>query len=72
MDNNDTTPHPQPVKHSSRNSFGIDYYATEEEAEEAVRLAAGEVAVNGGWYDGQRTCRDPGGDKPGLFAVIVP
>lgn len=67
---------PVPVRTSSRTCFGIEWYASEEEALLAAKLKPGRI--NGGWYDGQYTGRDSGfdgvdpdtGDK--LFAITVP
>ena len=64
---------PRPVKHDSRNCFGVNYYASAAEADEAVQRARGVRAANGGWYHGTSVCRmTMGPDANGLFPVMVP
>ena len=65
---------PVPIATESRICFGIEWYATEAEAETAAKLKPGRK--NGGWYDGQSTGRDSGFDfdRDGVsyFAITVP
>lgn len=60
---NDIT-YPTPVDHDSRISFGIDYFATEEEAEIAHSIVRerGDTA-NGGYFHGMPLGRDDAFDR---------
>lgn len=68
--------YPKVVLHDSRIAFGIDYFASEEDAITAALIVAkrGDT-YNGGWYHGEPTGRTPWFDfeKDGvkLYAVTV-
>lgn len=57
------TDYPTPIFRSSRICFGIDYFATEEEAEIAAEIVTKRGdRINGGYYDGALCGRDIGFD----------
>jgi hypothetical protein len=70
--------YPTRVKHDSRICFGIDYFATEAEAEAAAAIVRerGDT-YNGGYFDGMPCGRDSGFDHVDsdtgkkLYAVTV-
>lgn len=45
--------YPKVVRHDSRIAFGIDFFATEEEADRAAAIVRErDDRYNGGWWDG--------------------
>jgi len=53
---------PTPIKRSSRISFGVEWYATLEEAEAISRIVSQRETVNGGWRHGEPCGREPSFD----------
>ena len=61
---------PTPVRSESRICFGLEWYATEEEAETASAIARErDERYNGGYSHGMLCGRDASFDSAGLFAV---
>lgn len=59
MDTTTTIDQPIPVRKSSRTCFGIEWYATEAEAEtRAAQIRERGDRYNGGYYDGMPCGRD--------------